>query len=192
MEKIDLQDGWIFFEPHFYSQSEADAIFQGLLQLESWQQGTVRIFGKEYPTPRLESFHAESGLSYSYSGQRMKTHPFNDTLNSIRHKLLMETGYSFNSVLCNHYRDGNDSNGWHADNERELGNDPIIASLSFGEKRRFDLKHNDTGKRQSFDLNHGSLLIMGGALQHRWKHQIAKTKKVNLPRINLTFRNIVP
>jgi alkylated DNA repair dioxygenase AlkB len=191
MEKIALQDGWIIFEPHFYFESEADTIFQRLLKLDSWQQGTVRIFGKEYPTPRLESFHAENGLSYGYSGQRMTTIPFDDTLNSIREKLFSETGFTFNSVLCNLYRDGNDSNGWHADNEHELGKDPVIASISFGASRRFDLKHEKSGEKRSFELTPGSLLIMGGSLQHHWKHQIPKTKVVDSPRINLTFRNIV-
>lgn len=191
MEKILIQDGWLMFDPHFYSAKESDLIFDELQQMPDWEQGTVTIFGKEYRTPRLESFHAENGLNYGYSGQRMKTHPFNSALISTRLKLSEETGYNFNSVLCNLYRDGNDSNGWHADNEPELGKEPIIASLSFGATRRFDLKHTLSGEKHSFELSHGSLLIMGGSTQHHWKHQIAKSKKVTKPRINLTFRNIV-
>jgi len=93
--------------------------------------------------------------------------------------------------LANYYRDGNDSNGWHADNEKELGIDPVIASISLGVERRFDLKHNLTKEKISFHLSNGSLLIMGGSLQHNWKHTLAKAKKIEEGRINLTFRKIV-
>ena len=178
-------------DTHFYAQDEPEVLFERFSNMKSWEQGTLKLFGKNFKTPRLESFHADEGLSYGYSGQRMRTHPFNETLDSIRAKLINETGYRFNSVLCNLYRDGNDSNGWHADNEPELGKDPVIASISFGASRRFDLKHEYTGEKRSFELTPGSLLIMGGSLQQHWKHQIAKTKKVDSPRINLTFRKIV-
>ncbi|MFN5148761.1 MAG: alpha-ketoglutarate-dependent dioxygenase AlkB family protein [Flavobacteriia bacterium] len=190
MEKIIINDGWLIYDPHFYSASESELVFEGLKQLPTWEQGTIKIFGKDHKTPRLESFHADKGLRYGYSGQRMRTHEFNDTLQSIRTKLCQESGFQFNSVLCNLYRNGSDSNGWHADNEHELGKDPIIASISFGATRRFDLKHALSGEKFSLELSHGSLLIMGGAIQHHWKHQIAKTKKVMHPRINLTFRLI--
>jgi len=191
MEKIEVRDGWIMLDSHFYSEDESKLIFEQLSEMPTWEQGTVKIFGKQFATPRLESFHAEDGLSYVYSGQRMRSHPFNETLDRIRTALFQKTGFMFNSVLCNLYRDGNDSNGWHADNEPELGKDPIIASISFGETRRFDLKHEQTGEKLSFKLSTGSLLIMGGSLQHHWKHQITKSKKITKPRINLTFRNIV-
>lgn len=191
MEKIDIQDGWLMYDPHFFSVQESDQLFQELFQMNTWEQGNVTIFGKGYYTPRLESFHAETGLSYGYSGQRMKTNELTVILRSIGIKLMEKCGHPFNSVLCNLYRDGNDSNGWHADNEPELGRDPIIASVSFGATRRFDLRHNLSGEKRSFELNHGSLLIMGGSIQHHWKHQIAKSKKISDPRINLTFRNIV-
>lgn len=106
-------------------------------------------------------------------------------------RLEQEFDIQFNSVLANLYRDGKDSNGWHADNEKELGKNPIIASLSFGSERRFDLKHQLTKKKISFDLKNGALLIMGGEMQHFWKHQIAKSSKISEQRINLTFRRII-
>lgn len=190
IEKIVLKDGWIRFIPTFLNEDIANQLFEHLQQTIQWQQGEIVLFGKKHATPRLEAFCADDQKSYGYSGQRLITHEFTKELNEIRQKLTLEIGTSFNSVLLNLYRTGNESNGWHADNEPELGRNPIIASLSLGATRRFDLKHNTTKEQLSFHLNHGSLLIMGGELQHHWKHQIAKTKKVNEPRINLTFRNI--
>ena len=190
IEKIVLKDGWIRFIPTFLNEDIANQLFEHLQQTIQWQQGEIVLFGKKHATPRLEAFCADDQKSYGYSGQRLITHEFTNELNEIRQKLTLEIGTSFNSVLLNLYRTGNDSNGWHADNEPELGKNPIIASLSLGATRRFDLKHNTTKEQLSFHLNHGSILIMGGELQHHWKHQIAKTKKVNEPRINLTFRNI--
>jgi alkylated DNA repair dioxygenase AlkB len=191
MKKVDLQDGWILFEKHFFSEYESRPLFNELHDQLDWQQGKIKIFGKDFNTPRLEAFYAESALNYGYSGQRLKTLPMNSLLKSILSEIEKTSGYSFNSVLCNLYRDGNDSNGWHADDEKELGRNPIIASLSLGEERRFDLKHNHSNEKISFTLNSGSLLIMGGSMQHFWKHQIAKSKKVISPRINLTFRTIM-
>lgn len=190
IEKIVLKDGWIRFIPTFLNEDIANQLFENLQQTIQWQQGEIVLFGKKHATPRLEAFCADDQKSYGYSGQRLITHEFTKELNKIRQKLTLENGTSFNSVLLNLYRTGNDSNGWHADNEPELGRNPIIASLSLGATRRFDLKHNTTKEQLSYYLNHGSLLIMGGELQHHWKHQIAKTKKVNEPRINLTFRII--
>jgi alkylated DNA repair dioxygenase AlkB len=190
IEKIVLKDGWIRFIPTFLYEDTANQLFEHLQQTIQWQQGEIVLFGKKHATPRLEAFCADDKKSYGYSGQRLITYEFTKELNEIRQKLTLEIDTSFNSVLLNLYRTGNDSNGWHADNEPELGRNPIIASLSLGATRRFDIKHNTTKEQLSFLLNHGSLLIMGGELQHHWKHQIAKTKKVNEPRINLTFRNI--
>lgn len=191
MKKINIQDGWLLFEENFFSQEESLRLFDELHDQLEWQQGKIKLFGKEYSTPRLEAFYAEPNKNYGYSGQQMTTNPMNPTLLTILATIENSTGYSFNSVLCNLYRDGSDSNGWHADNEPELGKDPIIASLSLGAIRRFDLKHNSSNETIKFNLNLGSILIMGGSIQHNWKHQIAKTKKVLSPRINLTFRTII-
>lgn len=189
--KTQLKDGWIELFPNFLNDVESEVLFNYLLKNTPWEQGNIRLFGKPFKTPRLEAFYAEDGLHYSYSGQKLKSHPFTNELKLLKSQVEIATNHHFNSVLINLYRDGSDSNGWHADNEKELGNKPLIASLSLGTTRRFDLRHNNTKEKIELPLNSGSLLIMGGQLQHHWKHQIAKSKKIVTPRINLTFRNIV-
>jgi alkylated DNA repair dioxygenase AlkB len=189
--KTHLQGGWIDFLPHFLSIEEQNVLFQKLLEQTKWQQGKIKIFGKTFNTPRLEAFYCENGLSYSYSGQQLKSYPFTPLLSELKGRIEAISHETYNSVLINLYRDGSDSNGWHADNETELGRNPTIASLSLGIERRFDLKNETTGEKIAIMLNPGSLLIMGGELQHNWKHQIAKSKKIALPRINLTFRKVV-
>lgn len=189
--KTNLDGGWIEYLPDFLSAEEQKLFFQLLYQNTPWQQGSIRIFGKLVNTPRLESFYAEDGLNYSYSGQQLKVNEFTQELISLKEKVETVSNEKFNSVLINLYRDGSDSNGWHADNEKELGKNPVIASLSLGAERRFDLRNNINGNKFGIPLTSGSLLIMGGELQHNWKHQIAKSKKVTEPRINLTFRKII-
>jgi alkylated DNA repair dioxygenase AlkB len=187
-EKTILRDGWIIYVPNFYAKEIADQLFNLFYQSINWQQGEIKLFGKKYLTPRLEAFYAEENKSYGYSGQRLITSSFTKELKQIKDIIELKLSIQLNSVLINLYRDGNDSNGWHADDEPELGINPIIASLSLGASRRFDLKHSTTKEKLSLELEPGSLLVMGGELQHYWKHQVAKTKKVNDPRINLTFR----
>ena len=191
MMKENLEDGWLIFEPEFLSHNEADLLFKILHTSLPWAQGKVTIFGKTHPTPRLESLHVVNGKSYHYSGNTLISHPFTPELDELKKKIETVSGESFNCVLANLYRDGKDSNGWHADNERELGSNPIIASISLGAERRFDLKHSRTGRLKQLILPHGSLLVMGGSMQHHWKHCIAKSKKVLDSRINLTFRTLV-
>lgn len=186
----ELKNGWVSLNTNFLDEQEADFLFNELLFNAPWKQGEIKLFGKTISIPRKEVFYADHGLSYTYSGQKLDTQEMPDMIMALRKKLECETGYLYNSVLINLYRDGSDSNGWHADNEKELGTNPVIASLSLGVTRRFDLKHIHSGERKSFALNHGSLLVMGGELQHFWKHQIAKSARINTPRINLTFRNI--
>jgi alkylated DNA repair dioxygenase AlkB len=187
-EKTFLKNGWIIYVPDFYEKEIADQLFNAFYHTINWQQGEIKLFGKKYLTPRLEAFYAEENKSYGYSGQRLVTSSFTKELKQIKDIIELKLSIQLNSVLINLYRDGNDSNGWHADDEPELGRNPIIASLSLGASRRFDLKHSTTKEKLSLELEPGSLLVMGGELQHHWKHQVAKTKKVNDPRINLTFR----
>jgi alkylated DNA repair dioxygenase AlkB len=189
-EKINLTDGWIIYIPHFYTIETANKLFHVFYPTINWQQGEIKLFGKTHLTPRLEAFYAEDNKSYGYSGQRLTTTNLTKDLTQIKQDIEQKFSIALNSVLINLYRNGNDSNGWHADNEPELGENPIIASLSLGARRRFDLKHTTTKEKLSLELETGSLLIMGGSLQHHWKHQIAKTKKIKDPRINLTFRYI--
>jgi alkylated DNA repair dioxygenase AlkB len=188
---FNLPDADIIYYPQFFEKKEADAYLEQLTQEIPWQQDTIRVYGKSYPQPRLTSLFGNKGKSYSYSNIIMHPHEWNIQLNEIKSKIEKRIGTNFTSVLLNLYRDGNDSNGWHADNEKELGRNPIIASVSFGAERVFHLKHNSiVGLQQKICLEHGSLLLMQGSTQHFWKHQIAKTSKNIGPRINLTFRVI--
>ena len=187
----DLGKGWIEYYPHFLKKDETITLFQQIYNETNWTQGKINLFGKSYFTPRLEAFYAENGKSYAYSGQHLKTNEFTPILLDLKQKVEQTCGFNFNSVLINLYRDGSDSNGWHADNEAELGFNPIIASLSLGASRNFDLKRNDDHFKKRIVLESGSLLIMGGEIQHHWKHTIAKSNKVKDPRINLTFRRII-
>ncbi len=197
MEDLDIQgivslpDARIFYDPHFLPEKEADLLFKKLLEEVPWQQDDIRIFGKTYPQPRLTSLYGNNGRTYTYSGITMHPAPFPPVLHKVQRAVEKEAGQEFTTCLLNLYRDGNDSNGWHADNEKELGQNPVIASLSLGGARAFHIKHrSQKSMRYRLKLTHGSLLIMSGAMQHYWLHQIPKTKKPIEKRINLTFRKI--
>ncbi|SHG43044.1 Alkylated DNA repair dioxygenase AlkB [Flavobacterium fluvii] len=189
--ELHLPDATIIYYPHFFDQKEADAIFAQLKNEIPWQQDEIRVYGKIHPQPRLTALFGNEGKPYSYSNIKMQPHPWNLLLQKIKSSVESATDTNFTTVLLNLYRDGKDSNGWHADNEKELGANPIIASVSFGAERVFQLKHNSIPNlKQNILLEHGSLLLMKGATQHFWKHQIPKTSKPIGERINLTFRVI--
>ena len=188
---LDLPDADIIYYPKFFDKEQSDLIYTELLQDIAWQQDNITIFGKTHPQPRLTALYGNEGKPYSYSNIKMQPHPWNSLLQKIKYYIEETTGWQFTTVLLNQYRDGKDSNGWHADNEKELGTNPIIASLSFGSERVFQLKHNTIADaKKSIVLEHGSLLLMKGSTQHFWKHQIPKTAKPIGTRINLTFRSI--
>jgi len=190
MTTTKVQNGEIMYTDLFLDILQADALFEDFISSLPFHQGTIKLFGKTHSIPRLEAFFASEKRIYSYSGVDLQTHDFTKELLVLKEQIEKICGEKFNCVLVNPYRNGQDSNGWHADDELALGKNPIIASLSLGATRRFDLKHNLTKEKISYDLTSGSLLVMKGAIQHYWKHQIAKNKKVNDPRINLTFRYI--
>jgi alkylated DNA repair dioxygenase AlkB len=186
-------DAEIIYHKDFLQSIEADILFHQLMNKTPWRQDPITVFGKSYPQPRLTALYGNQNLSYGYSGIRMQPLPWTETLLEIKTKIENLTPVKFTTVLLNLYRDGQDSNGWHADNEKELGMNPYIASLSLGQSRDFHLKHNTKKEeRIKIELHHGSLLLMGGTTQHFWKHQIAKTAKPIGPRINLTFRVVHP
>jgi alkylated DNA repair dioxygenase AlkB len=188
---LNLPDAEIIYYPQFFDKEQADQIYSELLQEIAWQQDNITVFGKTHPQPRLTALYGNEGKPYSYSNITMQPHPWNTLLQKIKYLIEARTECQFTTVLLNQYRDGKDSNGWHADNEKELGTNPIIASLSFGAERVFQLKHNTiTEAKKSITLEHGSLLLMKGSTQHFWKHQIPKTAKPIGNRINLTFRSI--
>ncbi|MDA0380133.1 MAG: alpha-ketoglutarate-dependent dioxygenase AlkB [Bacteroidetes bacterium] len=190
---IDLSIGsaTLHYWPDFLSPDRADYYFKRFYTDSPWRSEKVTVFGKVYDQPRLTALYSNSPRSYSYSGLTLDSHPFHPELSALKEQLEKQVGYSFNSCLFNLYRDENDSNGWHADDEKELGELPVIASLSLGESRLFHLKHKtDKTLKRSIALEHGSLLLMAGKTQKEFKHQLPKTKKPKTARINLTFRYI--
>lgn len=192
-EKItfNLPDAEIEYYPNFFDMVRANELFEKLKKDIPWQQDSITVFGKTHPQPRLTALFGNEGKPYGYSNIVMQPHHWNPLLMFVKNEVEEVCLENFTTVLLNYYRNGKDSNGWHADNEKELGRNPIIASVSFGAERAFHLQHN-TIKEQKLKINleHGSLLIMKGATQHCWKHQIPKTAKPIGSRINLTFRII--
>lgn len=188
---IGLKDAKISYDEHFLSHNEASTYFDVLRKETDWQQDRIKVFGKEYDQPRLTALYADNKNPYTYSNITMHPTPFSPVLLEIKSKIEKTLNQTFTTCLLNLYRNGQDSNGWHADNEKELGKNPVIASVSLGAERLFHMKHR-TDKTQKLRLNlaHGSLLVMSGSTQHHWLHQIPKTKKNVGERINLTFRII--
>jgi alkylated DNA repair dioxygenase AlkB len=188
---FNLPDAEIIYFPNFLSNEEADSLFQELIKNTPWQQDQITVYGKKHLQPRLTALYGNEGMSYSYSTIVMHPHNWTSKLQKIKSLIETVTETNFTTVLLNYYRNGSDSNGWHADNEKELGKNPIIVSLSLGAERNFQLKHNTVStQKKSIILEHGSLLVMKGTTQHFWKHQIPKTTKPIGSRINLTFRII--
>ncbi|WP_456440451.1 alpha-ketoglutarate-dependent dioxygenase AlkB family protein [Psychroserpens sp.] len=188
---LQLPDAELIYIPNFIIQQKANHYFEYLKSNIDWQQDNITIFDKTYKQPRLTAFYSENKASYSYSNIKMYPKAFTAELLEMKHDIEEEALHKFTSILINLYRDGNDSIGWHADNEKELGKNPVIASLSLGEARPFHFKHrNLKEERYKIVLEHGSLLLMKGAMQHHWLHQIVKTKKAIGERINLTFRSL--
>lgn len=192
VELIELEDGEILWVQHFYDEDSAQQLYSRLQEEIPWRQDSIRIAGKETPIPRLQAWFGDPGMSYSYSGLTLQPEPWNETLVHIKEQIENYSDTRFNSLLANLYRDQQDSVGWHADNEPELGTNPIIASLSLGGERRFQIKHRSHPERKlELNLQSGDLLIMKGAMQHHWLHQVPKARQPCLPRINLTFRRII-
>lgn len=189
--KYELPDADLSYYANFFTEKESTEYYALLLNEIAWRQDDIKVFGKVYKQPRLTALYADNQKPYSYSNITMFPEQFNNTLIKLKNKIEENSGHLFTTCLLNLYRDGNDSNGWHADNEKELGKNPVIASLSFGQARFFHLKHRtDKSQRLKILLESGSLLLMQGSTQHYWLHQIAKTKRKVKPRINLTFRYI--
>jgi len=187
--KLQLQDAEIEYHPQFFGLEEANALFDKLYQNTQWIEEDIRVYGKIYKQPRLTAFFANNQKKYGYANISMIPQPFPPLLNAIKTKVEAATQTQFSSCLLNLYRDGQDSNGWHADDEKELGLNPVIASVSLGAERLFHLKHKKIKKlKHKLNLQNGSLLLMKGETQHHWLHQIPKTKKPLGKRINLTFR----
>lgn len=190
---IPLPNAALWYAPEFLSPTEANSLFAYLQSDKNiaWRQDTIRMFGKPMLIPRLSAWYGNEDASYTYSGLTLQPNAWTDELLSIKQKIETISGAIFNSVLLNFYRHGQDSMGWHADDEPELGKMPTIASLSLGAERRFLLRAKNNHRQQhEVKLTNGSLLIMSGNTQHYWQHAIPKTMRPTEPRINLTFRQI--
>lgn len=185
-----IENGEYLFYPHFFSKSESDLFLQKLKDEIDWKQESMIMYGKQVNFPRLTAWYGENDKPYSFSGITLQPKIWTKELLEIKEKIETISKVQFNSVLLNRYRSGNDSISWHTDEEKELGENPIIASANFGATRKFQLRHIKTKEKIEIELTHGSLLIMQGELQHFWQHQIPKTNKAVSERINLTFRVI--
>lgn len=183
----------ILYISGFLPSADADRLMSGLMNSIAWEQKYIRMFGRQLPMPRLTAWYGDPGAVYIYSGLTESPLHWTDELQEMRDRLYDSLGESFNSVLLNLYRTGEDSMGWHSDDERELGPEPVIASISLGAERRFDLMHRTLAhERRSYMLPHGSLLVMRGNTQSYWRHRLPKSPRIKEPRVNLTFRTILP
>jgi alkylated DNA repair dioxygenase AlkB len=188
----DLPDADIVYLPRFFGPAERSRLLDELTTTTAWRQDSISMYGKAVPIPRLQAWYGDPGRRYTYSGIEMAPQPWTPALLEVKAAIESEAGVTFNSVLCNRYRDGSDSVAWHSDDEPELGVDPVIASVSFGARRPFRFRHRtDPELTSEIELAPGSLLLMRGATQACWRHQIPKTAKAIGERINLTFRVIV-
>lgn len=178
---------------HLFYKEESDQLFYELYNNTNWRQDSISFYGKSIPLPRLTAWYGNSGKSYTYSGIEMEPEHWTPNLLKIKSKIEILADVEFNSVLLNLYRSGKDSVSWHSDDEAELGKNPVIASVSFGDTRRFMFreKNQKDARKIEIELDHGSFLIMRGETQHFWQHQVPKTSKPVNPRINLTFRVII-
>lgn len=193
---IPIDHGELYYIEDFLNTTQANQLLQTLLHEVSWQQHIISLFGKKHKSPRLSAWQSDHNIHYRYSGLTLTSTPWHPLVLALKQQLVNLTQQPFNSVLLNYYRHGQDSMGWHSDNEKSLGSEPIIASVSVGDRRRFSLRPIPSTTPRVKDNRHivlepGSLLVMAGSLQHHWQHSLAKTKKSQLPRINLTFRNVI-
>jgi alkylated DNA repair dioxygenase AlkB len=193
VEHFDLPDADLQYHPQFFTKETADRLLLNLKEKIEWTQNTIRFYGKESLVPRLEAWYGDPGKSYAYSGIHMTPKPWTPELLTIKQAIEPLSGVAFNSVLINYYRDGKDRVAWHSDDEKELGQNPVIGSVSLGAERKFKLRHKQyksNGLKHEILLRHGSFLLMQGSTQHHWMHEIPRTAKPIGPRINLTFRII--
>ncbi|WP_339668176.1 alpha-ketoglutarate-dependent dioxygenase AlkB [Dasania marina] len=186
-----MEHAEVCYYPHFIS--DAQVWVQPLLQAIKWRQDSMQLYGKQQAIPRLNAWYGDENMGYGYSGIQLQHNSWCPELFTLKQQLESKLGLNFNSVLANFYRNGQDSVGWHSDNEKELGSNPVIASLSFGDTRRFSFRTIAQPRTiRHIDLESGSLLLMQGSTQHYWQHQLAKTQQASVQgRINLTFRRIV-
>lgn len=194
LEQVPIPDGELLFQSRCDLGADPDALFEQLMAETAWREETITVFGKTHPQPRLIAWYGDAAARYTYSGIQHDPLPWTASLAAMRDRLQATTGANYNSVLLNLYRNERDSMGLHADDEPELGPEPVIASVSLGEQRSiyFQHRHRRDVKNLNLPLPSGSLLVMRGATQCNWKHGLRKLTRPCGPRINLTFRWIIP
>ncbi|UPL49219.1 alpha-ketoglutarate-dependent dioxygenase AlkB family protein [Hymenobacter sublimis] len=194
LTSIPLPAADLLFDPAFLPLAQANALLTELTNTTPWRHETIRLFGREVLQPRLTAWHGDPGAAYQYSGLQLQPQPWSPALRNLRQRVEAAAGASFNSVLLNLYRTGQDSMGWHADDEPELGPEPVIASVTLGATRTFRLKprhpQHTPHAPLSIPLTSGSLLLMRGPTQQHWLHALPKTTRPVGPRLNLTFRQV--
>ena len=194
--QLPMIDANVRYYPDFFAHSQADDFFQQLMSDLQWQQDDIKIFGRTVRIPRLQAWYGDQNVKYRYSGRLLQPLPWHPLLWQIKQQCEQQLCVSFNSVLANYYRNGDDSMGMHSDNEPELTKDGVIASATFGAPRDFDFKHINHSQQQPcryrLCLQHGSLLVMAGQTQTFWQHGLPKRRRCVLPRVNLTFRHVIP
>ena len=191
MGKI-YEDNDIIYIESLFNEVMAEQQFLNLKQSIDWKQDEITMFGRKVKIPRLSSWYGDSNANYSYSGLNLIPNKWTSELEEVKKIVEQRAGTDFNSVLLNYYRSGKDSMGWHSDNEKELGMNPTIASVSLGGIRRFLIRERkDHSKKREILLKNGSLLIMKSGFQNKYQHSVPKTKRKVGERINLTFREII-
>lgn len=192
MNNLLHKEGEVYYYGRVLDEAAASQYYDALWQETEWKQDVVKLYGKEWITRRKTAWYGDNGIAYTYGKLKRYALPWTPALLALKELTEKITGSTYNSCLLNLYHNGNEGMGWHSDDEPEMKRHASIASLSLGAARRFDFRHRTTGETLSVVLEHGSLLEMKGGTQHHWKHQMPKTTKVLQPRINLTFRTVVP
>jgi len=188
---LPMQDAHVEYYPTWLSHNHATDLLNYFQTALAWQQPQIQLYGKWHKIPRLQAWYGDPNTEYEYSKLKMTPLPWDERLKKMKQACEQTCQHHFNSVLANMYRDGSDSMGMHADNEPELGNEPVIASVSLGQTRRFSFKHIHTKDTQRIQLEHGSLLIMKGVTQQYWQHGLNKSRTQKGLRMNFTFRNVM-
>lgn len=184
-------DGTVQYYGNILSKADADHYRDELLSTIAWRHDEAVIFGKRIITKRKVAWYGDQPYQYTYSNTTKQALPWTPTLMQLKANIEQETGESFNSCLLNLYHDGDEGMAWHSDGEIDLKKDGAIASLSLGAARKFAFKHKQSKEKVELILSHGSLLVMKGITQTHWLHRLPPTKKITMPRVNLTFRTIV-
>ena len=190
-EIVAHNDLKVRIEKNFFNQVDSNKLLKKLISDLPWESMAIKMFGKDITIPRLQCWVGDKGCDYKYSGKKFNRQDWPADLIMIREKIYKELNIDFNSVLVNYYRDGMDSMGWHSDDEKELGPNPTIASISLGSERDLVFRNKINKEVLPIPQTHGCLILIDGKTQKNWQHAIKKTRKVIGPRINMTFRNII-